>query len=187
MDSRLSIRRDAGGFTIVELLVAVAIVAMLAAIAYVYLQGTRTKRLVYEAVNTLPALKSWEDRQWERAGAFVFSASDTDIIGFASVGWEKCESRLSGEALQDATYDEVTPEGCQWDYFVINDRCADGCPDGGAGDSCELDGKCYCIIAQKAQAANKVVDALIGGERFCIDDAGNQFTTMSTHKPPSWR
>ena len=139
----------------------------------------RPKRVAHEVTNTLPVLKAWEEMTWNRHGHFVFSEDDADSIRFEVVSWERCEGRVRGRRLQDATYEQLTPVGCLWEYLVIPDRCDDTCSWDGLGNPCGDKGRCFCAIARPAN------DLTTG--RFCIDDAGNQFSTHRGRVPPGWQ
>ena len=177
------------GFTLTELLIVVMILLILSAIAINQLLGTRTKKVVREAVDSLPAIKAWEERQFELNGGYVLSDvgnPEEDVIGFASVSWDTCANRFIGGNLENAAVN-VTPQGCQWEYFVVGAFCVDGCTTAGTGNCNLPDGTplaaCFCVIAQPSPAALPSVQ----GERLCIDSVGNQFTTLTSRVPAGWR
>ncbi len=175
----------AGGFSLVELLVVVSIIVIITAIAIGQYAGARTQRVRHEATASLPALKAWEEGFYERTGGYRFSSSTaTDRVRYQTASTNQCLSPYTGDNTnvfaRDANPTNVNgfgPQGCQFDYYVISDRCDSNCTDGGAGDACESASpvRCFCAIALGTGTVAK-------GERFCIDDLGRQFASVSGMK-----
>ena len=153
-------RSDSGGFTLIEMLVVVALLLILGTLALGYYQGIRTKRMRMEVVNSLPGLRAFETVWWDRTGGYLYSDSsllDTDRVRWNNVSSTNCSGRITTNTFQIQIADESvgwSPEGCQWEYFVIDDRCASDCADGGSNDACQGNGNCYCAIGEVDRKAS---------------------------------
>ena len=123
------------GFSLIELLVVVSIIVIITAVAIGQYVGARTQRVRHEATASLPGLKAFEEAYWERTGAFIFSADANDRLKYASATTDKCENPANTSAFQQATYPKsakgFSPQGCQFQYYVIPDRCEANCSDAG--------------------------------------------------------
>lgn len=170
------------GFSLIELLVVVSILLIITAIAIGQYIGARTQRVRHEATASLPALKAFEEAYWERTGAFVFSAdAASDRIKYATATTNACEGPVLGGTLQNAanpaSQKGFKPQGCQFQYYVIPDRCEANCSDTGANDACQggTPVRCFCAIAIGSGSVAK-------NEKFCIDDLGQQFASVAGMK-----
>lgn len=167
------------GFSLIELLVVVSIIVIITAIAIGQYIGARTQRVRHEATASLPGLKAFEEAYWERTGAYVFSSStSTDRIKYTTATTSSCKDPVLGGTLQNAANPQsqkgFSPQGCQFQYYVIGDRCEANCADTGANDACESGSpvRCFCAIAIGAGSVAK-------NEKFCIDDLGRQFANVA--------
>lgn len=170
------------GFSLIELLVVVSIIILLTAIAVGQYLGARTQRVRHEATASLPGLKAFEEGYWERTGAYVFSSNvGTDRIKYSVATTGSCTSPVLGGTLQNAanpgSQKGFSPQGCQFQYYVIPDRCEANCADTGANDACEGGSpvRCFCAIAIGSGTVAK-------NDKFCIDDLGRQFASVSGMK-----
>ncbi len=184
---------DAGseaGFSLVELLVVVSIIVIITAIAIGQYAGARTQRVRHEATASLPGLKAWEEAWYERTGSYRFSSNNaTDRIRFQTASTNDCRAPYQSTTTTDLSYVAYPdkdrnlmafmPQGCQFEYYVIPDRCDADCADSGSGDTCDTGNpattRCFCAIAIGTGTVAK-------NDRFCIDDLGRQFANVSGMK-----